>query len=212
MAAKLITGALVCVLALPLEACGGRKSQEDAPRPRFIGRVRWLDADRGYGFITGRWRAVFLHHSAVPGEGFGLVTGGECVEFNLVQGQKGPAAENVTRLEECPEGFDDWYAVVERTRAKISCEPETQVEAGPAIADTALAQKVREIIVQELGVERECLRDDAFFMDDLGADSLDAVELVMTFENEFDIDISDEDAEKLRTVGDAITYLRTRIR
>ena len=71
----------------------------------------------------------------------------------------------------------------------------------------ALDEKVKDIIVEELGVEREKLTEGASFMDDLGADSLDTVELVMAFEKEFDIDIPDEDAEKLRTVGDALKYL-----
>jgi len=68
--------------------------------------------------------------------------------------------------------------------------------------------RVREIIVNELGVEPEKVTDDASFVEDLGADSLDTVELVMAFEEEFGIDIPDEDAEQMRTVGDAITYLR----
>ena len=72
-------------------------------------------------------------------------------------------------------------------------------------------EKVKDIIVEELGVEREKLTGQASFMEDLGADSLDTVELVMAFEKEFDIDIPDEDAEKLRTVGDALAYLHTKI-
>jgi acyl carrier protein len=72
-------------------------------------------------------------------------------------------------------------------------------------------EKVKDIIVEELGVEREKLTGDASFMEDLGADSLDTVELVMAFEKEFDIDIPDEDAEKLRTVGDAMNYLHEKI-
>lgn len=68
-------------------------------------------------------------------------------------------------------------------------------------------EKVKDIIVEELGVEREKVVDSASFMEDLGADSLDTVELVMAFEKEFDIDIPDEDAEKMRTVGDALKYL-----
>ena len=71
--------------------------------------------------------------------------------------------------------------------------------------------KVKDIIVTELGVEREKLTDDASFIDDLGADSLDIVELVMEFEKEFNIDIPDEEAEKLRTVGDAIAYLNQKV-
>src|SRR5580765_4960927 len=73
------------------------------------------------------------------------------------------------------------------------------------------AQKVRDIIEKELGVEREKLTDEASFIEDLGADSLDIVELVMEFEKEFNIDIPDEDAEKLRTVGDALGYLNGKI-
>ena len=67
--------------------------------------------------------------------------------------------------------------------------------------------RVREIIINELGVEPEKVTDDASFVEDLGADSLDTVELVMAFEEEFGIDIPDEDAEKMRTVGDAVRYL-----
>jgi len=72
-------------------------------------------------------------------------------------------------------------------------------------------QRVKDIIEKELGVEREKLTNDASFIDDLGADSLDIVELVMEFEKEFNIDIPDEDAEKLRTVGDAMEYLNQKV-
>ena len=74
-----------------------------------------------------------------------------------------------------------------------------------------LEEKDKDIIVEELGVERDKLTSDASFMADLGADSLDTVELVMTFEKEFDIDIPDEEAEKLRTVGDAMKYLHDKM-
>ncbi len=70
-----------------------------------------------------------------------------------------------------------------------------------------MEDKVKDIIAEELGVEREKLTDESSFMDDLGADSLDQVELVMALEKEFEIDIPDEEAEKLRTVGDAMRYL-----
>jgi acyl carrier protein len=73
------------------------------------------------------------------------------------------------------------------------------------------SNKVKDIIEKELGVEREKLTNEASFIEDLGADSLDIVELVMEFEKEFNIDIPDEDAEKLRTVGDAIKYLDSKI-
>ena len=74
-----------------------------------------------------------------------------------------------------------------------------------------MEEKVKDIIVEELGVERDKLSDDATFMEALGADSLDTVELVMAFEKEFDIDIPDEDAEQLRTVGDALKYLHEKV-
>jgi acyl carrier protein len=74
-----------------------------------------------------------------------------------------------------------------------------------------IEERVKDIIVEELGVERDKLTAEASFMEDLGADSLDTVELVMAFEKEFDIDIPDEDAEKMRTVGDALTYLHEKI-
>ncbi len=74
-----------------------------------------------------------------------------------------------------------------------------------------MEEKVKDIIVEELGVEREKLTEGASFMEELGADSLDTVELVMAFEKEFDIDIPDEEAEKLRTVGDAMKYLHEKV-
>jgi len=70
------------------------------------------------------------------------------------------------------------------------------------------ADRVREIIANELGVEMEKVTDEASFVEDLGADSLDTVELVMAFEEEFGVEIPDEDAEQMQTVGDAIRYLQ----
>ena len=67
--------------------------------------------------------------------------------------------------------------------------------------------KVREIIVEQLGVDAEEVTREASFVEDLGADSLDTVELVMAFEEEFDLEIPDEDAEKITTVNDAIEYI-----
>lgn len=71
--------------------------------------------------------------------------------------------------------------------------------------------KVKEIIVEELGVDEGEVTMEANFIEDLGADSLDTVELIMKFEEEFDIDIADEEAEKLTTVGKAIEYLKTKL-
>ncbi len=68
-------------------------------------------------------------------------------------------------------------------------------------------ERVKKIIVDQLGVEEDKVKEDSSFIDDLGADSLDIVELIMAFEEEFDIEIADEDAEKIKVVGDVIRYL-----
>uniref|UniRef100_A0A7C2EJN0 Acyl carrier protein n=1 Tax=Ammonifex degensii TaxID=42838 RepID=A0A7C2EJN0_9THEO len=72
-------------------------------------------------------------------------------------------------------------------------------------------ERVKQIIVQQLGVEEDEVTLDASFVDDLGADSLDLVELVMAFEEEFETEIPDEDAEKIRTVGHAVNYIQERL-
>ncbi len=71
--------------------------------------------------------------------------------------------------------------------------------------------KVKEIVVDQLGVDEEDVTPDASFIDDLGADSLDIVELIMAFEEEFDIEIPDEDAEKITTVGEAVEYIESKV-
>ena len=68
-------------------------------------------------------------------------------------------------------------------------------------------ERVQKIVAEQLGVEEDQVTSEASFMDDLGADSLDTVELVMALEEEFDIEISDEDAEKILTVKDAVAYV-----
>jgi acyl carrier protein len=73
------------------------------------------------------------------------------------------------------------------------------------MSDTA--DRVKKIVVEHLGVEADKVTDDASFIDDLGADSLDIVELVMAFEEEFGVEIPDDAAEKIATVGDANTYI-----
>lgn len=75
------------------------------------------------------------------------------------------------------------------------------------MADTL--ERVTKIIVDRLGVEESKVELDASFRDDLGADSLDVVELVMELEDEFDMEISDDDAEKIATVGDAVDYIKS---
>ena len=74
-----------------------------------------------------------------------------------------------------------------------------------------LEDRVAAIIVEQLGVTREELVPEASFIDDLGADSLDIVELVMAMEEEFDVEIPDEDAEKMQTYADATTYLKAKL-
>ncbi len=71
----------------------------------------------------------------------------------------------------------------------------------------SVQEKVKKIIVDQLGVKDEEVSAESAFVDDLGADSLDTVELVMAFEEEFDLEIPDEEAEKIGTVGDAIKYI-----
>ena len=75
---------------------------------------------------------------------------------------------------------------------------------------SSVEDKVKQIIVEQLGVDAERVKAEASFIDDLGADSLDIVELVMAMEEEFDLEIPDEAAEKLRTVGDVTKYLQSK--
>ncbi len=75
------------------------------------------------------------------------------------------------------------------------------------MADAEIAEKVKNIIVEQLGVSEDQVKPEAKFVEDLGADSLDTVELVMAFEEEFDITVPDEEAEKLTSVGDVNTYI-----
>ncbi len=77
--------------------------------------------------------------------------------------------------------------------------------------ETDLKERVSEMIIEQLGATKEEIVPEASFIDDLGADSLDIVELVMAMEETFDIEIPDEDAEKIQTIGDAVAYLRDRL-
>jgi acyl carrier protein len=72
-------------------------------------------------------------------------------------------------------------------------------------------EKIQEIVADKLGVEKSKVTKTASFIDDLGADSLDTVELIMKMEEEFNLEIPDEDAERLRTVGDVVNYLESKI-
>ena len=75
----------------------------------------------------------------------------------------------------------------------------------------SVEEKVKDIIVEQLGVDMESVTPEASFIDDLGADSLDIVELVMTMEEEFDLEIPDEDAEKIKTVNDVVNYIKAKV-
>ena len=75
---------------------------------------------------------------------------------------------------------------------------------------SAIAEKVKKIVIEQLGVQEDQVTEDAKFIEDLGADSLDLVELIMAFEEEFGEDIPDEDSEKLTSVGDAIRYVESK--
>ncbi len=75
------------------------------------------------------------------------------------------------------------------------------------MSEKSIEDRVKEIIVEQLGVNAEQVTTTASFIDDLGADSLDTVELVMAFEEEFSVEVPDEDAEKLQTVGDVVKYI-----
>ena len=74
---------------------------------------------------------------------------------------------------------------------------------------SSIEQRVKAIVAEQLGVKEEEVTNDSSFVDDLGADSLDTVELVMALEEEFSLEIPDEDAEKITSVGDAIEYIKT---
>jgi acyl carrier protein len=78
------------------------------------------------------------------------------------------------------------------------------------MSEKSIEEKVKDIIVEQLGVNPEQVSPTASFIEDLGADSLDTVELVMAFEEEFGVEVPDEDAEKLQTVGDVVKYIEER--
>ena len=75
----------------------------------------------------------------------------------------------------------------------------------------SLEEKVKNLVVTQLGVDAAKVTKDSSFIDDLGADSLDTVELVMAFEEEFDIEIPDEDAQRMKTISDVIDYLKDKV-
>ena len=78
---------------------------------------------------------------------------------------------------------------------------------GTGLASNTTLERVQGIVAERLGVEEDQVTETAAFIEDLNADSLDLVEVIMAMEQEFDVEISDEDAEKIRTVGDAVSYI-----
>lgn len=90
----------------------------------------------------------------------------------------------------------------------IAAAPEDSAQRSQEVEMASIDEKVKHIIVEQLGVDQAEVKPEAKFVDDLGADSLDVVELVMALEEEFSLEISDEDAEKLQTVQQAIDYIK----
>jgi acyl carrier protein len=110
-----------------------------------------------------------------------------------------------------------WPVVESKIRAATlarAVEPVCLADAASGYSGGSMAspieQKVKQIIVEQLGVDESQVENKASFVDDLGADSLDIVELVMAFEEAFELEIPDEDAEKIQTVGDAVTYIESK--
>ena len=117
------------------------------------------------------------------------------------------------RVQLLPSTFDSQgQATLEQRLTCFLIDESVAVDAGSiALAlTTEQRQKVRDIIVEQLGVNADQVTTEAKFIEDLGADSLDTVELVMAFEEEFSVEVPDEDAEKLQTVGDVIKYIQER--
>jgi acyl carrier protein len=97
---------------------------------------------------------------------------------------------------------------VPRRAGIAACGVRKQRNGGTGVATQQnIREKVLDIICEQLGTSRDKVTDQTSFINDLGADSLDTVELVMEFEDEFDLNIPDEDAEKIQTVGDAVKYI-----
>lgn len=93
-----------------------------------------------------------------------------------------------------------------RVTPPLKRAPDSQISFN-AMSEKSIAEKVKDIIVEQLGVNPEQVTENASFIEDLGADSLDTVELVMAFEEEFGVEVPDEDAEKLQAVGDVVKYI-----
>jgi len=98
-----------------------------------------------------------------------------------------------------------------RFGSPLTLAPSTIPEPPTFMSEKSIEERVKEIIVEQLGVTPEQITPEASFLEDLGADSLDTVELVMAFEEEFNVNVPDDDAEKLQTVGDVIRYIEEKV-
>ena len=94
-----------------------------------------------------------------------------------------------------------------RAHCALAIVPPAAVEGGVHVEREEIIEKVKAVIVEQLNVEEEDVTEDASFVDDLGADSLDIVELVMALEDKFGISIPDEEAENIKTVGNAVEFI-----
>jgi acyl carrier protein len=100
-----------------------------------------------------------------------------------------------------------FFGIAKRRSAAITIPQRNPSNQPHPMSDKSIEERVKDIIVDQLGVNADQVNPEAKFVEDLGADSLDTVELVMAFEEEFEIEVPDEEAEKLTSVGDVITYI-----
>ena len=137
------------------------------------------------------------------------MTDGEVVQSHLVQCGRGLSDATSLDLSGCGGLF---HILIDKNLNCFTCLRVIAADATNRnlMADKSIEEKVKDIIVEQLGVNPEQVTPQASFIEDLGADSLDIVELVMAFEEEFSVEVPDEDAEKLQTVGDVIKYIQER--
>jgi acyl carrier protein len=186
------------------QAIAIRYEQEEGGQ--LEGTVRWFNKAKGYGFIRIRGdgdtkhRNVYFDYSAIAGSTYNTLQEGDLVSFQIAKGEKGPKAHQV-RIIPSKEMLNARRKAFleEKVHIAKSCNSETDIEC-----------KVRIIIGVKFGAPFQEVTREVGFVEDLGADSLDIVELIMAFEEEFDIEISDRDAEEALTVGDAIDYIARR--
>jgi len=160
---------------------------------------RTLPPEKSFSWISG-----FLLHQSV----------GSILPRSTIRERMGLPRIAINR-ESRMKGRCKWKQTWEKLRGNICCQSGSRslkqrfnlnLE-NPFMAEKTIEEKVKDIIVEQLGVTPEQVTPTASFIEDLGADSLDTVELVMAFEEEFNVEVPDEDAEKLQTVGDVVKYI-----